>query len=92
VWRCIGCGRIELTQPRIDVCQDRKVEFVNAHDYDALVAKTDEIRERMEMFATIVRRLATTTPHAGKWEQSYRALQNQAREILDFSASSAMSA
>jgi hypothetical protein len=30
----------------------------------------------------LVRRLASTTPRNGEWEQSYRALQAQARALL----------
>jgi len=30
-WQCIGCGRVELPQPCIGVCQDRKVRFRRRH-------------------------------------------------------------
>ncbi|MCC6535698.1 MAG: hypothetical protein IT531_24365 [Burkholderiales bacterium] len=33
-WQCIGCGRIEAPQNCIGVCQDRKVQFVYAGDYE----------------------------------------------------------
>ena len=38
-WQCIGCGRIEGSQPCIGVCQDRKVDFVYASDYDEALAR-----------------------------------------------------
>ena len=41
--RCIGCGKVDAPQPCVGVCQDRKVELVLAGDYDALLARTQEL-------------------------------------------------
>ncbi|TAK82517.1 MAG: hypothetical protein EPO20_20835 [Betaproteobacteria bacterium] len=67
-WQCIGCGRLEAESTCIGICQDRPVELVYASDY-------------MEL-ETLVRQLAVTSPREGQWEQSYRALQKRARELL----------
>ena len=67
-WQCIGCGRLEAESACIGICQDRPVELVYASDYVEL--------ERL------VRQLAHTSPREGQWEQSYRALQKRARELL----------
>jgi len=72
-WQCTGCGRIEGHQPCIGICQDRLARFVYAEDYD-----------RLEGF---VRQLATVTPREGEWERSYRALQQQARQLIAGKAS-----
>jgi hypothetical protein len=82
-WRCIGCGKIEAPQPCIGVCQDRKVDLVDAVDYDQATADGSAARSQAEDLARLVRRLAHTTPSDGEWERSYRALQAQARALLD---------
>ncbi|MDH5534925.1 MAG: hypothetical protein OEZ08_05040 [Betaproteobacteria bacterium] len=81
-WQCIGCGRIEGPQPCIGVCEDRRVDLVNASDYDKLSARLARERERTEALAALVRQLAGTTPREGGWEQSYRALQTRAHTLL----------
>lgn len=86
-WRCIGCGRIEASQPCIGVCQDRPVELVFAVEHEEAMAA---LRRRMESLLALTRQLAHTTPRAGEWERSYRALQAQARRTLAaFSAADA---
>ena len=81
-WRCIGCGRIEAPQPCIGVCQDRKVRFVDAADYEDAMARLRAAEERAGALETIVTRLARARPRASAWEQSYRALQDEARRML----------
>jgi hypothetical protein len=78
-WQCLGCGKIEAPQTCVGVCQDRKVELVFANDHhDALKRE----RTRIESLESVVRQMATITPRAGEWEQSYRALQGRARQAL----------
>ncbi|MBS0338576.1 MAG: hypothetical protein JSS40_17595 [Proteobacteria bacterium] len=74
-WECIGCGRLEASQPCLGICQDRKMEFVYALDYDALLA-------RNEALSAVLRQLAHTTPRNGDWERTYLALQERARRCL----------
>ena len=74
-WRCIGCGKVDAPQPCVGVCQDRKVELVLAGDYDALLARTQELESALAMIARI-------TPRDGEWEASWRALQERARQVL----------
>ena len=81
-WRCIGCGRLEAAQPCIGVCQDRPVELVFATDHDQTVAELAAARAHAQALTRFVRELAYTTPRAGEWESSYRALQRRARTAL----------
>jgi len=74
-WRCIGCGKVDAPQPCVGVCQDRKVELVLAGDYDALLARTQELESALALIARI-------TPREGEWEASWRALQERARQGL----------
>jgi hypothetical protein len=67
-WQCIGCGRVEADAQCLGICEDRPVRLVSAADYEALEA--------------FVRRLAASTPRNGQWENSYRALQGEARALL----------
>ncbi len=82
VWRCIGCGRIEAPQPCIGVCQDRKVELIEAEVHARVLAEVEELRARMQGLLALARRLATTSPRHGMHEQTYRALQTEARALL----------
>lgn len=81
-WQCIGCGRIENAQPCIGVCQDRKVEFVFAADHDEVLARLARVSRQAEALTALVRQLAVTTPRAGEWEHTYRALQERAHRLL----------
>jgi len=81
-WQCIGCGKIEAPQTCVGICQDRKVQFVYAEDYDAAVARIAQLHERTGTLEAIVRQLTTITPRDGEWERSYRALAQRARQAL----------
>jgi len=81
-WQCIGCGKIEAPQPCIGVCQDRKVQFVYAEDYEEALVQTRQAIERANTLHKLVRQLALTTPRDGEWEQCYRALQRRAQRIV----------
>ena len=78
-WQCIGCGKIEAPQTCVGVCQDRKVEFVYAHDHREAMARAQTQAAAME---SLVRQIASTTPRQGEWERSYRAWQERARHAL----------
>lgn len=81
-WRCIGCGKIEAPQPCIGVCQDRKVELVEAGRYESALQRAHQARREVEALSALVRRLAHTQPRNGQWEQAYRQFQAQARKLL----------
>lgn len=81
-WQCIGCGKIEAPQTCIGVCQDRKVEFVYAFEYEEALAQLTKARTRLGALEAIAYQLAWTKPRSGGWEQSYRALQQRARKVL----------
>ena len=81
-WQCIGCGRIEAAQPCVGICEDRKVQFVYASDHDEALAQLALAHRQAQALEALVRRLAGTTPRAGQWERSYRAMQDEARRTL----------
>lgn len=83
-WRCIGCGKIEAPQPCIGVCQDKKVELVDAPTYDRVQRRLEQARHESEALKALVRQLAHTVPRDGQWQQSYLYLQAQARRLLAF--------
>lgn len=78
-WQCIGCGKIEAPQTCVGICQDRKVEFVYAVEHDEALALQ---RRQLDALQRLARQLAHTTPRDGEWERSFRALQDQARQVL----------
>jgi hypothetical protein len=75
-WQCTGCGRLEGPAQCVGVCQDQPVELVDAVDYRAALAKAAALEE-------VVRRIALTQPHRGRCEETWLALQKQARQALD---------
>ena len=64
-WQCIGCGKIDAPQTCVGICQDRRVEFVYAFEYDQVLAGLKQERERARLLETLVRQLARTTPSEG---------------------------
>ena len=78
-WQCIGCGKIEAPQTCVGVCQDRRVGLMYAHEHCEAMARAQSHAVAME---ALVRQIAGTTPRAGEWERSYRALQERARDAL----------
>src|SRR5487761_2775157 len=81
-WQCIGCGRVEAPQPCIGVCQDRRVEFVYAHENTPALADAERARQSALALGAVVRQLAHTPPRTGEWERSFRSLQDHARRVL----------
>lgn len=81
-WECIGCGRIEVLQDCIGVCQDQRVELVYAADYQELQAQVANLRKETARMEAIVRQLALSKPHEGQWKRSFMALQQRARQTL----------
>jgi hypothetical protein len=69
VWQCVGCGRIDHPQPCVGICRDQKAEYVNAIDYRKAEA--------------LLRRIAFTNPKPGETEAAWRALQRDARALLE---------
>lgn len=63
-------------------CQDRKVEFVYAFEHEDALAQLARARGQLNALSALVRRLASTKPREHAWEDSYRALQEQARALL----------
>jgi len=85
-WQCIGCGMIEAPQTCIGVCEYRKADLVYAFDYEQALAQEAAALRRADALERLVRQLARTTPREGEWERSYRALQKQARRVLELAA------
>ncbi len=81
--QCIGCGRIEAPQNCIGVCQDRKVELVDARSFDELQLKLDAERVKSGRLLALMQRLAWSKPRPDAWERSYLTLQEQARALVE---------
>ena len=86
-WQCIGCGRRDGPAACVGICQDRKVELVTAADYADIAVALDASLERVAALEVFVGRIAHVTPREGAWEQTYLALQREAREMLTRSMS-----
>ncbi len=79
-WQCIGCGRIEAPQTCIGVCDYKRIEMVYAGDH---AEELEAARAKAARYEAFVRQLARITPREGTFERSYRALQEQARKLLE---------
>jgi hypothetical protein len=91
-WQCIGCGRVEAPQNCIGVCQDRKIELVDARRFDELQRHLDAERIKSGRLLALVQRLAWSKPRPDAWERSYQALQEQARALVEEIRKAAQSA
>ena len=74
-WQCIGCGRIEAPQTHGCSCQDRRVQFVYAKDYEAALIRAEASERALEL----VRKLASVTPKAENFRQKLYSLRCSAR-------------
>jgi len=81
-WECIGCGRLESSQPCVGVCRDRPVELVYAHEYARVLEELRLARERSTALEAVVRHLAWTSPRPGRCEETLAALRVRARALL----------
>lgn len=81
-WQCIGCGRIEAPQTCIGVCRDRKVLMVGKDDYERARAEAEALQARLAAVHARLLRFGLATPHEGRWEAAWQALQAQLREVL----------
>ena len=78
-WRCIGCGAIEAPQTCLGICEYHKVRFVHADEHASAVATARASAVALHRFA---QKVASTKPHDGQWETSFRALQQEALQLL----------
>jgi hypothetical protein len=81
-WQCIGCGRIEAPQPCIGVCKDRKIFMVGKDEHERVLSENAALRAQLESARAALLRFGLATPRAGQWQQSWSALQQQARAAL----------
>ena len=82
-WQCVGCGRIEAPQTCIGVCRDRRIHLIDADTHQTALIALQSATAQAQRLEALVRQLALTTPRADAWERTYRALQLQARQLLD---------
>lgn len=82
-WQCIGCGKIEAPQPCIGICQDRRVQLVDAAELTAATQREEQVLAQLRALAAPLKLLVLTTPHEGACQRSWLALQKQARSLLD---------
>ena len=64
---CIGCGAMRKDQTCPAACAERRVDLVNAGDYDRLVASAAAGRARVRGLRTVVAELASAHPAEGEW-------------------------
>ncbi|MGC3962032.1 MAG: hypothetical protein QM803_01590 [Rhodocyclaceae bacterium] len=81
-WQCIGCGRIDGPQNCVGICQDRKVSFVYAEEYDQLEKRHAALQAEMDRLLVLVRQFVAVQPRNDEWEKSYKGLQKRSAELL----------
>jgi hypothetical protein len=81
-WQCIGCGKIEAPQTCIGVCRDRRILMVAKDEHDRVVEELAQALQLVQLAVATLGRVVHSTPRAGQWERSYRALQDQARDSI----------
>src|SRR5437867_10881159 len=79
---CIGCGAMRQDQTCAAACAERRVELVNAGDYDRLAAAAATCRARVRGLRAVAAELARAEPAEGEWQAPYQAVQESARSAL----------
>ena len=69
------------TSRRLDAI-DRKILMVAKDEHERVVAELARARVLVQTAVEMLGRVAHSTPRAGQWERSYRALQEQARDSI----------
>jgi len=81
-WQCIGCGRIEAPRDCIGVCEDRRIEIVDAGAWRHALARARRAEHEAETLRALVGQLARLTPAEGRWRDAFEALQRRARDLI----------
>ena len=81
-WQCVGCGRLEVLQNCVGVCQDRKVQIALAEGYQVLEAQLELIRRERDMLREALQLISLARPREGAWEENYHVLQSHADSVL----------
>lgn len=81
-WQCIGCGKIDVPQDCVGVCQDRRVNLVYEADYISLSATIEQKEKYIHVLEAVVHQLAWAKPHPGHVEESFHDLQQHALDAL----------
>lgn len=74
-WRCIGCGKVEAQRPCIGICQDRRIELVDARDHAEALLRIEDLEQVLALIARI-------DPKPEALADSWRVLQQRARKVL----------
>ena len=80
---CTECGGIDAPQQCLEFCIWRSVEWVTypCYQHERMLAVSEWLVE--SHLRTLLRRIASVTPLDGEWSHSWRALQAEARGMLD---------
>lgn len=81
-WWCPKCGGIDAPQPCLGICIWRPIDWVDKdvyeHERERALAE-DQAERRLRQ---LLRRIVAVTPRSGHWERGWRALQQEARLVL----------
>jgi hypothetical protein len=82
---CAECGGIDAPQQCLEFCIWRSVEWVTHTSYqqERMLAVSEWLIE--SRLRELLRRIASVTPLDGEWPRSWRALQAEARGLLEAS-------
>ena len=78
-WRCIGCGKLDAPRPCVGICEDRRVELVDAADYDALQARVRDLEAALALIARVTPRQDAIARLAGGDQPAPSRADNRAR-------------
>lgn len=79
---CIGCGAMRQDEACPVACAERRVELVNAGDFDRLAIAAADCHARVRGLRAVAGDLARTEPARGQWQAAYQAFQQSARSAL----------
>jgi hypothetical protein len=88
-WWCASCGRLDAPQQCLGICVHRPDELVRDDVHAGVAAEAAAARLHAAELGALARRAAWSTPRAGHWEDSGRALVEEARRLVGHATSAA---
>jgi hypothetical protein len=62
---CVGCGRVDVSEPCVGACDERTLDLILAKEYDAVRTQTDAATRKAARLRELLIRLVSELPEPG---------------------------
>ena len=73
-WLCVGCGRVEVVEPCIGECSDRRVDLVTASDYYRVVERAERAERECRQLRAMLGQSEAAARRESYGESLYEAM------------------